>query len=163
MGKIWSGLEDWLKASGVSRVPYHGGALNGNSCKRLLENVDKLQNTAPLIILPYVRALRDFRKVVKSCFSINLHESFETDILAFKESFMDLEISVTPKVHAVLFHVPDFCRRRGTGLGIFSEQASESVHHKFQKIWDKYKVSREHPNHGQRLTRAVTDFNISHI
>ena len=136
MGKIWSGLDDWIKASGVSRVPYHGGALNGNSCKRLLDNVDKLQSVAPLAVLPYVRALRDFRKVVKSCFSAVLHGTFEDDIQAFRESFMDLDLSVTPKVHALIFHVPEFCRRRGTGLGVFSEQASESVHYKFNHTWE---------------------------
>ena len=145
MGKIWSGLEDWLKASGVSRVPYHGGALNGNSCKRLLENVDKLQNTAPLIILPYVRALRDFRKVVKSCFSINLHESFETDILAFKESFMDLEISITPKVHAVLFHVPDFCRQGAQGLAYFQSRPQNLCTINFKKHGTSIKFQKSTP------------------
>ena len=163
MGKIWCGLEEWLRASGVSRVPYHGGALNGNSCKRLLDHTDELQAMGPLCVLPFVKALRAFHKVVKSCFSIELHDTFEDDILAFKESYLDLHIAVTPKVHAVLFHVPEFCRRRATGLGIFSEQASESVHHQFKKTWEKYKVAMEHETHGSQLFRALADFNSSRM
>ena len=57
--------------------------------------------------------------------------------LFFKESYLDLQILVTPKVHAVLFHMPEFCRRRGTGLGIFYEQASESAYNQFKKNMGK--------------------------
>ena len=148
----------------MQRVAFHGGALNGNSCKRLLDNVDKLEELADdLTVLPFVRAFRDFHRVVKSCFGMELKDNYDNDILAFKTSFLDLNIAVTPKVHAVLFHVPEFCHRRGTGLGIFSEQASESVHHQFKKTWGKYKVSTEHENHASHLFKAVTDFNSSRI
>ena len=46
-----------------------------------------------------------------------------------KETFKlsKLEISVTPKVHAVFFHVQEFCELTKMGLGPWSEQTSESV------------------------------------
>ena len=88
---------------------------------------------------------------------------FEQTICDFKNSYLALGISVTPKVHTVFYHVPTFCRRHQVGLGIFSEQASEAVHSKFQKTWDKYKVSQLNDSYGSRLLMAVNDFNSSHI
>ena len=55
-----------------------------------------------------------------------------------------LGISETPSIHAVKVHIQDFLERNGdgSGLGIFSEQASESVHHDWEEsVWDRgYKV-----------------------
>ena len=149
--------------SGVTRDPYHGGTLNGNSCKRLLEHIDILAADSPLHVLPYVDAFRAFKKVVRACFSSDLDINFEKAISDFKKSYLDLGISVTPKVHTVFYHVPTFCRRHQVGLGIFSEQASEAVHAKFQKTWVKYSVSPLNESYGSRLLMAVNDFNSSHI
>lgn len=163
LGKIWPGLEQWLHQSGVTRDPYHGGTLNGNSCKRLLGHIDILAADCPLHVLPFVDAFRAFKKVVRACFSSDLDDNFEEIIFDFKKSYLALGISVTPKVHALFFHVPTFCRRHQIGLGIFSEQASEAVHSKFQKTWAKYKVSQLSESFGTRLLMAVNDFNSSHI
>ena len=163
MGKLWTGVEDWINQSGVCRVAYHGGALNGNGSRRLLENIDLLQTLAPLHILPYVKTLRLFRKVVLSCFSLDLKMSYKDDIDAFKASFLDLGIAVTPKVHCIFFHVYELCSKNQRGLGLFSEQASESVHHKFEKTWTKYKVSKGNKDFDHQLLRAVAEFNTSHL
>ena len=153
-----------MNQSGVSRDPYHGGTLNGNSCKKLLEHIDILQAICQITVQPYVVTFRAFRKVVRSCFSIHLDDDFEETINEFKENFIELGISVTPKVHAVFFHVPIFCKRHHTGLGIFSEQASEAVHSKFEKTWTKYKVSKvDNSLYNSRILKAVVDFNSTHI
>ena len=99
------------------------------------------------------------KKVVKYCFSYDLHEDYKGAIYDFRNSFNDLGIAVTPKVHAVFYHIIEFCDKRGTGLGTFSEQASESVHRLFKKTWEKYKVSEENDKYGDNLFKAVTDFN----
>jgi hypothetical protein len=43
--------------------------------------------------------MRAFSKVVDSCFSNTLLDTYITDILKFKKAYMDLGITVTPKVH----------------------------------------------------------------
>ena len=45
---------------------------------------------------------------------------------------MKIGIPVTP-VHAVMFHVAKFCLMMGQGLGPWSEQTRESVHHDFKE------------------------------
>ena len=54
--------------------------------------------------------------------------------------YLSLEIDVTPKVHAVMYHVSEFCELKGMGLAPWSEQTSESVHHDFNLLWEKYKL-----------------------
>ena len=41
---------------------------------------------------------------------------------------MMLGINVTPKVHAVMPHVGEFCTMTGRGFGRWSEQCGEIVH-----------------------------------
>ena len=63
---------------------------------------------------------------------------------------------VTPKVHAVFFHVEDFCASVNDGLGPWSEQSSESVHHDFGVLWQDFKVkSIDHPNYRTKLLSCV--------
>lgn len=56
----------------------------------------------------------------------------------------------------------DFCEEMQSGLGFFSEQAMESVHADFKKIWEKYKVSIDHPEYLKRLLSAICEYNGSH-
>ena len=42
----------------------------------------------------------------------------------FKLKYKQLKISVTPKVHAVLHHVSEFCKVTGKGLSPWSEQTA---------------------------------------
>ena len=73
---------------------------------------------------------------------------------------MQLEISVTPKVHAVMFHIEEFCDMTGKGLGPLSEQTSESLHHEFTESWKKLKTKdRDHHLYGDKLLQAVQFFN----
>ena len=83
--------------------------------------------------------------------------SYKEDIEMFRQDYLDLNINITPKVHAVIFHIVEFCERVDTGLGRFSEQASESVHHNFRTTWQRFK------DYGQCLLRAVNSFNTDHI
>ena len=68
-----------------------------------------------------------------SCYGFGLHPSYKLNISNFKREFLKLNISVTPKVHVVFHHVEEFCSLKGMGLGPWSEQTSESLHHEFTK------------------------------
>ena len=112
---------------------------------------------------PFIDAFTSFQKVVEACFGKVLLDDFEARIHSFEEAHRKLDIPVTPKVHILIFHVSEFCNQFRRGLGIYSEQASESVHYDFDSFWEKYKVNRNHPKLGSRLLKAVSAYNAFHI
>jgi hypothetical protein len=99
--KVWTDCDKWLKKCNVQQEAMHGGSFNGNNCRTLLKKIDDLQAMCPIQCLPYVAAFRSFSKVVSSCYSNDLNPDFENHILDFKNKYLDLDISVTPKIHAV--------------------------------------------------------------
>lgn len=94
----------WAKACHVQREIRRGcSGFKGNACKTLLDKVDLLRQFENLAIPKYVKVFDDFKKVVSACFGNNLDQNYKACIQAFKKSYMDLGVSVTPKVHAVFF------------------------------------------------------------
>ena len=159
--------KEWVQECHVDREVYFGkSSFNGNSSKKLLNNVDKLQRISEKHngrCMKYVQCYQHFCGVVNSCFSNNLDPQFEVHIRKFKMSYESLEINITPKVHAVIQHISYFCLKNKKGLGFYSEQATESVHADFKKTWNKYKVKKSHPDYSNRLLKAVCEYNSSHI
>ena len=160
----WAGVRHWAETCHVERQAYQGGSFDGNSCRKLLKNVDHLQSMCPLQVLKFVKALRDFNQVVSACFGAELDvDCFAKYIHDFRESYLDLGIPVTPKAHRVFYHVEEYCRRNNSSLGRSSEQSLEAVHSDFKSTWSKYKVSRDHPDYPSALLRAVREYNSQHI
>ena len=111
---------------------------------------------------PAVR-IRKFN-VVAACYGTELTTDYEHLIDQFKVSYLNLCIPVTPKVHAVIFHVPEFCTQKSMGLGPWSEQTSESIHHDFKLTWINYLIKDlEHPRYGDNLLRALQMYNSQHL
>jgi hypothetical protein len=155
---------EWAKACNVERDVTNGGTgFNGNSCKTLLNKIDILRSGCPIGCLKFVRTFDNFRLVVKACFSTDLDPQYATHINNFKNSYLDLDVPVTPKVHSVFFHVEEFCSKNQRALGFYSEQAMESVHYEFKKFWEKHKVKETHTEYSKHLLNAVCEFNSSHI
>ena len=75
--------------------------------------------------------------MVHSCYGNELHPNYDLTINEFMNEYLKLEISVTPKVHAVFHLIEELCSLTRMGLGPWSEQASESVHQEFTKCWDR--------------------------
>ena len=164
--KKWDGTEKWLLEIHIDQESYHGGAFTGNSAKKLLNNISKREEIAEEemeICQPFIDAFKAFEKVVDACFGMELTDGFQNSIQEFHDAYMKLNIPVTPKVHVVLFHLPEFCEEFGRGLGFYSEQASESVHHDFDSFWDKFKVNKTNPQFGSNLLRAVSSYNAQHL
>lgn len=160
--KIWPEAKRWPDACHVARECLHGGTFNGNSSKKLLENVPKLRDICPPEAIVFADTFDAFSMVVDDCFGNQLSEDYQANINRFKGLYLSLNLSVTPKIHAVFYHIVDFCEGRQEGLGRWSEQSSESVHADFSKTWERYKVPHGHPLFRDRLLRAVLSYNVSH-
>ena len=100
LAKLWPEVGGWAKSCKAYKCCRHGSGFNGNSCMRLIdpENLDQLQRIIPQEFDMYVSALRAFGRVVKGCFGLSLSSSYKADIEHFKKCYLNLGISVTPKV-----------------------------------------------------------------
>nr|XP_012558535.2 uncharacterized protein LOC105845381 [Hydra vulgaris] len=157
----------WSDALHIKQQPYHGGHFAGNESRKLLHNIDILQSIAEkhscYAAIPFIDAFRKFNAVVSGCFGCNLNPNYPQIIEAFRVSYLALQnVSVTPKVHAVFFHVKDFIDRYGQALGLYSEQATEAMHHNFQIHWQRYKRPNHHPEYSKKLQCCIVDFNTKH-
>lgn len=163
--KEWNSAGLWLRKCHVERQLMHGGSFTGNNARTLLRNVDLLEDVCPKEpnVLRYVKAFRCFNEVVVSCYGSSLQPDFREKIRNFQNAYLQLPLNVTPKVHSIFFHIPEFCASVGRGLGHYSEQVIESLHHSFDDVWRKFKIHETHPQYGDRILRSVCVFNGRHF
>ena len=163
MNKVWPGSEVWLKKVNVKREEYHGGSFNGNDSRMLLKNFSSVEESSPSV-KGYIDTFNSFNEVVKSCYGTEMLPDYEEKIKQFRISYKQLKINVTPKVHAVFHHVGEFCGMVNKGLVTWSEQAAESLHSDFTKMWQNYKLrDTDHDQHGERLLDAILAYNSQHM
>ena len=69
-------------------------------------------------------------KIVKGCFTTSLvSPDLGKDVTDLKNLFYATGLLETLKVHVILYHLEDSVRSlNGQGLGLWSEQAGESIH-----------------------------------
>ena len=74
------------------------------------------------------------------------------------------------KTHILEAHVVEFLNRqtgvfKGKGLGFWSEQASESVHYDWYKLWvdNKYKRELDHKDYNKQLLKCGVTYNSRHL
>ena len=161
--KIFPEAAKWPLHVFKTEHPWHGGEYNGNDIRDLLACVDFLQSLAEqhcnFQAIPFVELFRAFKRVIESCFGGELKEGYLDRISELRCAIQQVGISVTSKMHIILFHVPEWCEHFKKPLGLYSEQALESSHRKFKKFSDKYLVGKLNPKFGEKLKRAVTKFN----
>ena len=125
----------WASAVGVGRSPYHGSQFEGNACRELCRAraVSQLTDLAPSTIVPYAEALLALGKVVDECFGMHYDPDMDHQALVddFREKYLKLNCSVTPKMHALFHHVVPFMQLVQDSLGAFFEQVGESIHSKW--------------------------------
>lgn len=164
----------WPNGLNLVSANYHGEAFEGNACRELLKNSEKLDNpeiygdVGKIGVMPFISAFQSMNKVVKNCFSTRRCDDLALERLLheLKKMVLATGVSITPKLHILLDHLReslDFLDDN-VGLGFWSEQAGESIHHEFVQIWNKYKVkSPNNPSYGPRLKRTVVEFSSTHI
>lgn len=164
--------ESILAALNITQTFHRGKkGLNGNACKKLLENADLITTKSQILpdscdkvrIAAAAETLTLFNAVVSSSFGNWVKVDWVQDIHAFCTSYRALPgISRPTKFHLVESHLQQFLERRwaqdkcyeGFGCGYWSEQPFEAVHEKFDNHWENYKVGREHEDFGKKLKDA---------
>ena len=155
--------KEWLTSIHKPLQPYNGGHFNGNDCMKLLKKIDTLKQITvankAFEASSICHVLHLFLQVVNSCFGCSLSPDFEKKIQEFKSNYLKLTVSVTPKVYAVFYNVPQFLKHHKTGLGIYSEQATEALHSNFKPHWQRFKRIMSHPDYSKQLLNCVVDYN----
>ena len=107
-----------------------------------------------------VKTLDAFNEVRKSCFGQTCDPNYKEHIKKFAHAYLELKINITPKVHCVIVHIPQFLDKHpGQGLGKFSEQATEHLHSDLESFYQTCKYRRniidsEFPNSFLKMIAA---------
>lgn len=183
---FWNGLVNllgkekallWPSKMGLLPKEYQGEIFEGNACRKLLKEADRLNdpeiygNLGPLRITPFISAFKVMDKIVNLYFStrkIDTNDANEIDkhVNDLRKSFQATEVSESLKIHVVLQHLSDCLQfLNGDGLGKWSEQSGESIHRVFlDQFWNKYKINKiDHESYSKRLKQAVVEFSSKHI
>lgn len=145
----------WPKKLNLVTKNYHGRQFEGNACRVLLKSADMLKDkdicgeVGELRVLPFINAFKAMDKIVGNCFSTKKIEPETVQNLNKLNKILPaMEISKTLKIHVLLDHFMDCVNFwDGDGLGNWSEQAGESIHHEFSftGIAEKYLSLIIHP------------------
>lgn len=150
--------ESWAKAANSTRHAQFGFA--GRHCRALLSKHLILHEAG---FKEYSLMMQYLDSVVEKCFGMELIDGYRQSIDDFCESWSALKLPETPKFHIMKFHVAEFCFAVNEGLGRYSEQTIEAIHHDFAKTWMNHKVPETHKHYQQNILKAVVTYNSSHI
>ena len=130
-----------------------------SSEERPLDYLPKIEN--------HIAALKSFNKLKQQIFGNTIISGWQTTLKEFYNLYNNIEnISKPPKVHILVTHVEEFLIKYAgnKGLGFYSEQTGETIHQKFEQVFDKYKIKNiDSEQYGLRLRRAVVEFSSTHI
>merc|ERR1712030_129875 len=101
-------------------------------------------------------------------FSYGWNHSFKKGVIDKSDlqgHFEATGLSETLKIHVVLKHIPEcLAPLNGHGFGLYSEQAGESIHRVFLRIWSRYMINDiEHPDFRENLRKSVVEFSSFNI
>ena len=166
-------LQRRMRSKSISVHGYHGGGLDGNNSSNFLKNLDFIFEPLPATLQPVHTMLTRFKKVVDSCFSMDLAMTYQEDIDTFNQSVYDmidhcqgtLNINLKPtwKMHILVCHLKPFLDEKQTGLGIYCEQTSEAAHVMMQPTTKRFKRRSDHQLHGAKLFRAACDYSAKNM
>lgn len=104
-----------------------------------------------------------FRNIYQACFKDDLKPEYSSLIDEFATLWESLKLPNSSKFHILRFHVRQFCEDTGRSLGVYGEQASESVHSDFAETWARYQLPKTSKSYFEHLLRSVVDYNSGHV
>lgn len=155
-------------------------SFEGNQSRKYLQRIDTMEEllTKDNSMLKYTKdqiglcitALRTFDLVVTACFGQTLDASngdYKDLIREFSGQYRAIDnLSVTVKMHCLEVHVQQFLDMKGDGekgLGYWSEQSYEAVHHHFKTEESRTRLQPGHDNYEENLLATVLRFNGKNI
>ena len=164
-------ITNYMKDHTISWCAYHPGTFEGKQARKFLKFSEILLVPAMKLLFSSeykaieIITIMQFNKVVVACFGQELRQNFRETITKFVVMYRKLPICVTPKVHLVFVHLIEFLETKGfvDGLGAWSEQAMESVHHDMKMEWDRAKVKPSHPEFESIFLKFVVKYNSKHV
>ena len=166
-------LQQTMRTKGISVHGYHGGGLDGGNSNLFLKHLVFIFSSLPDKLNPIFMMLSKFKKVVNSCFSLELAPTFEQDIdsfnsevaklIKFTKNELKVELSPTWKIHILVTHLKPFLQEKQIGLGLFCEQTSEAAHCAMKPTIQRFKRKADHRLHGARLLRVAGDFSSKNM
>ena len=163
----------WPKKFNLISKDYHGKVFEGNTCRSLLKKADSLldyeiyKDVGKMRLIPFVTAFKAMDKVVHTCFATKRIDSdFYRNINDLKKAVLGTEVSITLKIHVLLEHTIQCLHLldNADGLGLWSEQAGESIHREFLTFWNKRKINMiDNPLYVIKLKETVIEFSSKHI
>ena len=166
-------LQERMRTKSISVHGYHGGGLDGVNSSNFLKHLDFIFEPFPAELTPVHTMLTKFRKVVDSCFGMELSTTFKEDIDEFNNSVhfliehsnntLKIKLEPTWKIHILVVHLKPFLEEKMTALGVFCEQTSEASHCVMKPTTQRFKRRSDHRDHGPKLFRAVTDFSSKNM
>ena len=172
-------FDEFMASLGLDKEKYKKYTLKcnyvGDDCKKVLDHIDQFVERvlwyAAHEVIPHLNFLRAFARVVHSCFGFELQPDYAEQIRLAREAFESLVEATADqtgkcrvrwfyKVHVVLHHVEEFVEEYGP-LGPYSEQAGETVHDAWMKVWVRYRALPIPPQ--ERLLRALVEWNFERV
>ena len=166
---MWPGILAWLQGKHIVFEPYHGGqTLEGNDCNKVLRNLESLMEVLPQEFSLFMDTMSAFKNVIDSCFGYVLDPFYKQVLERFRTSMKKLNeqfnVSITNKFHVICVHLEEFCDLVSQGLGMFSEQETESSHSSFDKLLDRYRVKDINSDvYGIQYFKAVMNYNSNNV
>lgn len=158
----------------LKQIPknYHGDIFEGNACRKLLKEADKLKDpeiydevVGIFAIQPFIAAFKVMNTIVDNYFTTNIVNitNLNMHLTELRKAFRSTNVSQTLKIHVVLDHLEQgLIHLNYDGLGLWSEQAGESVHREFIKFWDRFKINIiDDPTYSGRLKKLLLLFLLS--
>ena len=150
-------------------------SFEGNQSRKYLKRIGKMEDllsqdntladyTKDQISL-CITALKTFDKVVISCFGQTLdftNGDYKDLIKDFSRQYRAIDnFSVTVKMHCLEVHVEQFLDLKGDGvkgLGFWSEQSYEAVHHHYKTEASRTTLQPGHPNYDENILATFLRF-----
>ncbi len=137
--------EQFADQLGSARKEYHGKSLEGRQCSKFLSCSAFLKEVVPSSVHLLVECLEAFHRVVVGVFGQIIDPETKDNVSTFEETFMGTirtqNPRMTPKVHMLVHHVPEYVRRAAAPLGHTSEQALECQHRFVDIFHHRFKVN----------------------
>ena len=141
-----------------------GTILDGPNLNLLLnKKLDKLENFVDPKFHNFIECMRLFHDVQDACFGMELGDDWEAKIHIWMDSYKELGISITPKVHCLMYEVPIFIWETGLALGQVSAQVFETGHFDFEETLKRFKKKETSPGHADSLVDAMSCYAGEHV